>query len=141
MAFMSSSSNNNKNSRNEAVNTVFGVTTVGTQVMIGVTKLKKDLTMHLWHTTLQVLILREKDGIQLTVEKLENASKSLNKLIDSQTVDNCKKGLGYNVVPPPHTVETLNAKTSEKVPKVVKKDNGAPIIEDWKSDDEDECVP
>nr|GFA93570.1 hypothetical protein [Tanacetum cinerariifolium] len=45
----------------------------------------------------------EKDGIQLTVEKLENASKSLNKLIDSQTVDNCKKGLGYNAVPPPHT--------------------------------------
>nr|GEW79445.1 putative ribonuclease H-like domain-containing protein [Tanacetum cinerariifolium] len=38
-------------------------------------------------------------------------------------------------------VETLNAKTSEDVPKVVKKDNGAPIIKDWKSDDEDESVP
>nr|GEV23134.1 hypothetical protein [Tanacetum cinerariifolium] len=38
-------------------------------------------------------------------------------------------------------VETLNAKTSEEVPKVVKKDNGAPIIEDWNSDDEDESVP
>nr|GFB23936.1 hypothetical protein [Tanacetum cinerariifolium] len=37
-------------------------------------------------------------------------------------------------------VETLNAKTSEDVPKVVKNDNGAPIIEDWKSDDEDESV-
>nr|GFA93130.1 hypothetical protein [Tanacetum cinerariifolium] len=80
-------------------------------------------------------IEREKDGIQLTVEKLENASKSLNKLIDSQIMDNCKKGLGYNAVPPPHTdllmppkpdlsyigleeftsepvVKTLNAKTS-----------------------------
>nr|GFB65017.1 hypothetical protein [Tanacetum cinerariifolium] len=84
---------------------------------------------------------REKDGIQLTVEKLDNASKSLNKLIDSQIVDNCKKGLRYNPVPPPHIVEILNAKTSEDVPKVVKKDNGAPIIEDWKSDDEDESVP
>nr|GEV69848.1 hypothetical protein [Tanacetum cinerariifolium] len=96
---------------------------------------------------------REKDGIQLTVEKLKNASKSLNKLIYSQIVDNCKKGLGYNAVPPPHTglfmppkpdlsyisleeltsepaVETLNAKTSEDVPKVVKNDNGAPIFED-----------
>nr|GEY50694.1 hypothetical protein [Tanacetum cinerariifolium] len=105
--------------------------------------------------------LKEKDDIQLTVEKLENASKSLNKLIDSKIVDNCKKGLGYNAVPPLHTslfmppkpdlsyigleeftsepaVETLNAKTSEKVPKVVKKDNGAPIIKDWKSDDKDE---
>ncbi|GKD68170.1 hypothetical protein Tco_1322260, partial [Tanacetum coccineum] len=34
-----------------------------------------------------------------------NASKSLNKLIECQIVDNCKKGLGYenyNVVPPPY---------------------------------------
>nr|GEU73552.1 retrovirus-related Pol polyprotein from transposon TNT 1-94 [Tanacetum cinerariifolium] len=113
-------------------------------VMIGVTKLKKDLTMHLWHNPLQVLISRKKDGIQLTVEKLKNASKSLNKLIDSQIVDNYKKGLGYNVVPPPHTglfmppkpdlsyigleeftskpaIEILNAKTSKDVPKIMKK--------------------
>nr|GEX76032.1 hypothetical protein [Tanacetum cinerariifolium] len=37
---------------------------------------------------------------------LENASKSLNKLIDCHIVDNCKKGLGYesyNAVPPPYT--------------------------------------
>nr|GEW99761.1 hypothetical protein [Tanacetum cinerariifolium] len=109
-------------------------------------------------------IQREKDGIQLTVEKLENASKNLNKLIDSQIVDNWKKGLGYNAVPPPHTglfmppkldlsyigleeftsepaVEILNAKTTEDVLKVVKKDNGSLIIEDLKSDDEDESVP
>nr|GEW64850.1 hypothetical protein [Tanacetum cinerariifolium] len=85
-------------------------------------------------------VQREKDGIQLTIEKLKNASKSLNKLIDSQIMDNYKKGLGYNEVLPPYTVETFNAKTS-KVPKVVKKDNGAPIIENWKSDDEDESVP
>nr|GEV48087.1 hypothetical protein [Tanacetum cinerariifolium] len=87
-------------------------------------------------------IQREKDGIQLTVEKLNNASKSLNKLIDSQIVDNYKKGPGYNVVLPPHiglfmppkpdlsyiglkeftsepTVETVNAKTSEEVLKPV----------------------
>nr|GEX64150.1 hypothetical protein [Tanacetum cinerariifolium] len=98
-------------------------------------------------------IQKEKDGIQLTVEKLKNASKNLNKLINSQIIDNCKKALGYNAILPPHiglfmppkhdlsyigleeftselAVETLNAKTSEDVPKVVKKDNGAPIIED-----------
>nr|GEY32537.1 ribonuclease H-like domain-containing protein [Tanacetum cinerariifolium] len=109
-------------------------------------------------------VQRKKYGIQLTVEKLENASNSLNKLIDSQIVDNCKKGLGYNAAPPSYTglfmppkpdlsyigieeftsepaVETLNAKTSEEVPKLVKKDNGAPIIEDWKLDDKDESVP
>nr|GEV85597.1 DNA polymerase alpha subunit B [Tanacetum cinerariifolium] len=34
-------------------------------------------------------------------------------------------------------VETLNAKTSEDVPKIVKNDNGSLIIEEWESDDED----
>nr|GFA76749.1 ribonuclease H-like domain-containing protein [Tanacetum cinerariifolium] len=110
------------------------------------------------------IVQKEKDSIQLTVEKLKNASKSLNKLIDSQIVDNCKKGLGYNAVPPPQTglfmppkpdlsyigleeftsepaIKTVNAKTSEDVPKVVKNDNGAPIIKDWMSDDEDASVP
>nr|GEX37745.1 hypothetical protein [Tanacetum cinerariifolium] len=49
---------------------------------------------------------KEKDGIQLNVEIFENASKSLNKLIECQIVDNYKKGLGYenyNAVPPPYT--------------------------------------
>ncbi|GJT31546.1 ribonuclease H-like domain-containing protein [Tanacetum coccineum] len=41
---------------------------------------------------------KEKDGIQFNVNKFENASKSLDMLID-----NCKKGLGYNAVPPPYT--------------------------------------
>ncbi|GJU21571.1 ribonuclease H-like domain-containing protein [Tanacetum coccineum] len=35
-------------------------------------------------------------------EKFDNASKSLNKLLESQITDKSKKGLGYNVVPPPH---------------------------------------
>nr|GEU65633.1 hypothetical protein [Tanacetum cinerariifolium] len=49
---------------------------------------------------------KEKDRIQLTIDKLENASKGLNKLIECQIVDNCKKGLGYenyNAVLPPYT--------------------------------------
>nr|GEW63814.1 ribonuclease H-like domain-containing protein [Tanacetum cinerariifolium] len=49
---------------------------------------------------------KEKDGLQLKVDKFKNASKSLNKFIDCQIVDNCKKGLGYksyNAVPPPYT--------------------------------------
>nr|GEY88123.1 hypothetical protein [Tanacetum cinerariifolium] len=48
---------------------------------------------------------KEKDSIQLNVDKFEHASKSLNKLIKCQIVDNCKKGLGYenyNVGPPPY---------------------------------------
>ncbi|GKA10392.1 ribonuclease H-like domain-containing protein, partial [Tanacetum coccineum] len=111
---------------------------------------------------------KEKDGIQFNVNKFENASKSLDKLIDSQIVDNYKKGLGYNAVPPPYTgnfmpptpdlsftgleeftnepvvikpvVENSEAKASEANPKAVRKNNGAPIIEDWVSDSEEENV-
>ncbi|GJS82233.1 putative ribonuclease H-like domain-containing protein [Tanacetum coccineum] len=112
---------------------------------------------------------QEKDSIQFSVNKFENASKSLDKLIDSQIVDNCKKGLGYNAVPPPYTrnfmpptpdlsftgleeftsehvvikpvVENSEAKASEAKPKAVRKNNGALIIEDWVSDSEEEDVP
>ncbi|GJT86560.1 ribonuclease H-like domain-containing protein [Tanacetum coccineum] len=49
------------------------------------------------------LAQKQKDKIQLTVEKYENSSKSLSKLIDCQIVDKCKTGLGYNVVPPLYT--------------------------------------
>ncbi|GJT24632.1 hypothetical protein Tco_0894569, partial [Tanacetum coccineum] len=101
---------------------------------------------------------KEKDRIQFNVNKFENASKSLDKLIDSQIVDNCKKGLDYNAVQPPYTgnfvppkpdlssialeeftsepvviklvVENSEAKASEAKPKAVRKNNGAPIIED-----------
>ncbi|GJU66306.1 putative ribonuclease H-like domain-containing protein [Tanacetum coccineum] len=101
-------------------------------------------------------------------DKLEFASESLDKLIKCQIVDNCKKGLGYNAVPPPYTgnfmpptpdlsftgleeftsepvviklvVENSEAKTSEAKPKAVRKNNGAPIIEDWVSDSEEEDV-
>ncbi|GJX26388.1 ribonuclease H-like domain-containing protein [Tanacetum coccineum] len=115
------------------------------------------------------IVQKEKDGIQFNVDKFENASKSLNKIIESQIVDNCKKGLGYNAVPPPLTgnfmppkpdlsftgleeftsepvviksvVENSEAKASEAKSKTVRKNNGAPIIEDWVSDSEEEDVP
>ncbi|GKD43545.1 putative ribonuclease H-like domain-containing protein [Tanacetum coccineum] len=101
--------------------------------------------------------------------ELMNASKSLDKLIDSQIVDNCKKGLDYNAVPPPYTgnfmpptpdlsftgleeftsepvvikpiVENSEAMASEAKPKAVRKNNDAPIIKDWVSDSEEEDVP
>ncbi|GKA17833.1 hypothetical protein Tco_0697670, partial [Tanacetum coccineum] len=86
-----------------------------------------------------------------------------------QIVDKCKTGLGYNVVPPPYIgnfmppkldlsfsgleeftsepivikpiVENNEAKASEAKPKAVRKNNDAPIIEDWVSDSEEEDVP
>nr|GFA96366.1 hypothetical protein [Tanacetum cinerariifolium] len=103
----------------------------------------------------------EKEGIQLNVNKFENASKSLNKIIECQIIDNCKKGLGYNAVLPTHTcffqplksyfsstgLEELfgepktkksKDKSNEVEPESVWKHNDAPIIEDWVSDDEEE---
>ncbi|GJU91677.1 putative ribonuclease H-like domain-containing protein [Tanacetum coccineum] len=108
------------------------------------------------------IVQKEKDGIQFNVDKFENVSKSLNKIIESHIVDNCKKGLGYNAVPPPLTgnfmppkpdlsftrleeftnkhvvikpvVQNSKAKASEAKPKAVRKNNGAPFIEDYVSD-------
>ncbi|GJR64001.1 hypothetical protein Tco_0010066 [Tanacetum coccineum] len=47
-------------------------------------------------------VKQEKEGIDFKIEKFENASKDLDKLLGSQITDNRKKGLGYNAVPPPH---------------------------------------
>ncbi|GJW44285.1 putative ribonuclease H-like domain-containing protein [Tanacetum coccineum] len=78
-------------------------------------------------------------------------------------VDNCKKGLGYNAVSPPlirnfmppkpdlsftvleeftnePVVKNSEAKASEPKPKAVRKNNSAPIIEDWVSDSDEENV-
>nr|GEY22912.1 hypothetical protein [Tanacetum cinerariifolium] len=109
---------------------------------------------------------KEKHGIQLNVDKFKHASKSLNKLIECQVVDNCKKGLGYenyNAVPPPYTgnfmpptpdlsftgldefvnkpvVENCKAKYIEEKPKVVRKNDDAPIIEEYVLHNEEEDV-
>ncbi|GJW10275.1 retrovirus-related pol polyprotein from transposon TNT 1-94 [Tanacetum coccineum] len=114
------------------------------------------------------LVTKEKDEVQLTVQKFENSSKSLSKLLDRQIMDKCKTGLGYNAVPPPYTGNFMppkhdlvypslddfvevNKSASESVvekptvetnePKNARKENGAPIIEDWVSESEEEDVP
>nr|GEW09468.1 hypothetical protein [Tanacetum cinerariifolium]GEW16269.1 hypothetical protein [Tanacetum cinerariifolium] len=65
----------------------------------------KDIAIKELGKKLKVAV-KEKNRIQLTVDKLENASKGLNKLIECQIVDNCKKELGYesyNAVLPSYT--------------------------------------
>ncbi|GKF20183.1 hypothetical protein Tco_0068821, partial [Tanacetum coccineum] len=47
-------------------------------------------------------VKQEKEGIQFKIKKFDKASKDLDKLLGSQITDKSKKGLGYNVVPPPH---------------------------------------
>nr|GEU84578.1 hypothetical protein [Tanacetum cinerariifolium] len=85
---------------------------------------------------------------------------------NSEIVDNCKKGLGYenyNAVPPLYTgnfmppipdlsftgldkfvnkpvVENCKAKSSEEEPKIVKKNDDGPTIKKWVSDNEKEDV-
>ncbi|GJV38437.1 hypothetical protein Tco_1410914 [Tanacetum coccineum] len=116
-------------------------------------------------------LAQKKDEIQQTVEKYENSSKSLSKLIDCLIVDKCKTGLRYNDVLPPYTgnfippkldlsfsglEEFMNehivseptvkkhvdeAKASADKPKADKKNNGALIIKDWVSDSEEEDMP
>nr|GEV23816.1 hypothetical protein [Tanacetum cinerariifolium] len=89
---------------------------------------------------------------------------------NSEIIDKCKTGLGYNVVPPPYTgnffppkpdlsgleefinepivteptvkkpeVETSETKVSTNKPKVVRKNFGPSVIEDWISDSKDEA--
>ncbi|GKC78090.1 hypothetical protein Tco_1128864 [Tanacetum coccineum] len=99
------------------------------------------------------LVTKEKDEVQLTVQKFENSLKSLSELLDRQIMDKCKTGLGYNVVPPPYTrnfmppksdlvypslddfvrvnesvIEKPTVETNE--PKTARKENRATIIED-----------
>ncbi|GJR85772.1 ribonuclease H-like domain-containing protein [Tanacetum coccineum] len=109
-------------------------------------------------------IQKEKDSIQFNVDKFENASKSLDKLIECQIVDNYKKGLGYekyNAVPPPYIgnfmpltpdlsftgldefvnkPELSVTNPDKEVSKVDRKSDDSPIIEDWVSDSEEENV-
>ncbi|GJR42443.1 ribonuclease H-like domain-containing protein [Tanacetum coccineum] len=106
-------------------------------------------------------IQKEKDSIKFNVDKFENASNSLNKLIECQIVDNYKKGLGYNAVPPPYTGNFMpptpdlsfigldefvnkpvveNKKSDEEVSKEVRKCHDAQIIKDWVSDGDEENV-
>ncbi|GJU39307.1 putative ribonuclease H-like domain-containing protein [Tanacetum coccineum] len=114
------------------------------------------------------LATKEKDEVQLTIQKFENSSKSLSKLLDSQIMDKYKAGFWYNTVPPPYTgnfmppksdlvypslddfvdvnesvsepiIEKHTVKTNE--PKTARKENGAPIIKEWVSDSDEENVP
>ncbi|GJX69540.1 hypothetical protein Tco_0305267 [Tanacetum coccineum] len=103
-------------------------------------------------------VKQEKEGIEFKIEKFDSASKSLDKLLESQITDKSKKGLGYHVVPPPHPLiynappkldlsnsgleefqqpefEGYGPKDSKNV------STGAPIIEDWESDSDDEKKP
>ncbi|GJU26330.1 ribonuclease H-like domain-containing protein [Tanacetum coccineum] len=114
------------------------------------------------------LATKEKDKVQLIVKKIENSLKSLSKLLDSQIMDKCKTGLGYNAVPPPYIRNFMppksdlvyrslddfidvNESVSKSVvemptvesnePKTARNENGALIIKDWVSESKEENEP
>ncbi|GKA73667.1 hypothetical protein Tco_0779969 [Tanacetum coccineum] len=90
---------------------------------------------------------KERDDLELTLEKFEKSSKNLSKLLNSQISDNLKSGLGYNsqgydskvsdsevnqyvfseLVSSVPVAATTKVKTSELKSKSVSE----PIIEDW----------
>ncbi|GKA08153.1 hypothetical protein Tco_0687484, partial [Tanacetum coccineum] len=81
------------------------------------------------------LAQKQKDEIQLTAEKFENSSKNLSKLLDFSE-PTLKKPVFET-----SEAKTSEAKTSKAKPKVVRKNNGALIIESWVFDSEEEDVP
>ncbi|GJV75903.1 hypothetical protein Tco_1507487 [Tanacetum coccineum] len=123
---------------------------------LNITELKRKLE----------LATKEKYEVQLTIQNFENSSKNLSKLLDKQIMDKCKTGLGYNAVPHPYTGNFMPPKSdlvypslddfvdesvSESIvekptietnkPKTARKENRAPIIEDWVSDSDEDNVP
>ncbi|GJX99221.1 ribonuclease H-like domain-containing protein [Tanacetum coccineum] len=125
---------------------------------LDITELKRNLE----------LATKKKTRFNLQYKNLKIHQKNLSKLLDRQIMDKCKTGLGYNAIPPPYTGNFMppksdlvypslddfvdvNESVSESVvekptvetnePETSRKENGAPIIEDWVSDSDEENVP
>ncbi|GJZ96392.1 hypothetical protein Tco_0668726 [Tanacetum coccineum] len=81
------------------------------------------------------IVQKEKDGIQLNVDKFEHASK---RNFMPPTIDLSFIGLDEFVNEP--VIKNCKAMSSEEDPKVVRKYDDAPSIEEWVSDDEEENV-
>nr|GEU74850.1 ribonuclease H-like domain-containing protein [Tanacetum cinerariifolium] len=186
MAFVSSS-NNNISSTNGAVNTAHRVSTASTQVnaaySINIDNLRDAvifLISPMWSATTATRedILLESEELQenkaTRTRKAQEAKEGPNYALmafsslgsNSEIVDNCKKGLGYenyNAVPHPYAgifmppthnlsftvldefvnkpvVKNYKAKSSEEEPKVVRKNDDALIIKECVSDNEKEDV-
>ncbi|GJY44881.1 hypothetical protein Tco_0433094 [Tanacetum coccineum] len=70
----------------------------------------KEYELGLLRTELEK-VKQEKEGIDFKIAKFDKSAKDLNEMLESQITDKNKKGLGYNVVPPPHPL-ILNRPTN-----------------------------
>ncbi|GKA84128.1 hypothetical protein Tco_0805723 [Tanacetum coccineum] len=105
-----------------------------------------------YHKKLLAKATKEKEELKTKLEKWENSSKGLNKLLDSQLNANDKAGLGHNgakkskvseTITSVSKVETSNSKTSNdkvEMPKIKTVRMSEPIIEEWESDSEDDEI-
>nr|GEX62690.1 retrovirus-related Pol polyprotein from transposon TNT 1-94 [Tanacetum cinerariifolium] len=83
-------------------------------------------------------ISKEKDDLDIKIEKFENASQSLDKLIGSQITD--KKFVEPNVKSyGVKHIEVVTQTSSVKIFEPFKENNGTPLIEDWESEGDDEA--
>ncbi|GKD11939.1 ribonuclease H-like domain-containing protein [Tanacetum coccineum] len=75
----------------------------------------------------------EKESNQLKIENFDNASKSLDKLIRSQTTDKCRKGVGFPEFEGygPKTSKSVSEDTSNEV----RESLDAPLVEELVSND------
>ncbi|GJU69901.1 ribonuclease H-like domain-containing protein [Tanacetum coccineum] len=98
----------------------------------------KDLEISVLKSELEKL-KQEKESNQLKIEKFDNVSKSLDKLIGSQIPDKSRKGLGfesYNAVPPPPTGKNVSEDTSNEI----KESSDAPLVKELVSNDKKKNV-
>ncbi|GJX15813.1 hypothetical protein Tco_0216645 [Tanacetum coccineum] len=105
-----------------------------------------------YHKKLLAKATKEKEELKTKLEKWENSSKGLNKLLDSQLNANDKASLGYDgakeskvskKVTSVSKVETSNSETSNdnvEMPKIKTVRMSEPINEEWESDSEDDEI-
>nr|GEU39657.1 hypothetical protein [Tanacetum cinerariifolium] len=168
MAFMSSSNNSRTNG---AVNTANGVSTANTQVNAAFSTNINNLSDAIIYAFLAsqpntLVSCDGLDGYDWSDQAKEGPNYALmaftSSSSDSKIVDNCKKGLGYeiyNAIPPPYIGNFMplkpdlsytaldefaikhvaeNNKSCKEETKAVRKNSDAPIIKEWVLDDKDE---
>nr|GEW66886.1 ribonuclease H-like domain-containing protein [Tanacetum cinerariifolium] len=148
MAFLNSELHNRKTCSNTSLKCFETLKTQYDNLRIEFNKSEFDLATYkrglasveeqlVYYQTNKNKISKEKDDLDVKIGKFENASQILDKLIGSQITDNkfaepsVKR---YGVKP----IEVVTQTSSVKISKLVKENNGAPLIKDWESDEDDE---
>nr|GEV90643.1 hypothetical protein [Tanacetum cinerariifolium] len=91
-------------------------------------------------TAAHVCVNAAQPELVLLVNFNEKCTKCLLLLVEVKNVGTKVNAATRNEFANKHVVENYKAKSSEKEPKVVKKNDDAPIIEEWVSDDKEEEV-